>query len=211
VRRSSHLRPEWLAAGVLALTCLIPARGFAQTSSVAPTAQSTTWTKPWFAVGVLSTSSLGDCTDCESVPYRHTGSLLANAGWSLNRRTDVGAELVWVASKTTGTDRIRVTFLMSSLQFRPWTSRGFFLKAGAGMAFVHNWVLTHDGEDDAFRSKAFALHLGAGWEWRIGPHWGAQVLGAHHVGALGDLETSERTVENVMGNFWSVGAAIVIR
>ena len=210
---SRHQRPHryWIiAAGAVALTCFAPIAVSAQTSAP-PTSQNSAPTKPWFAVGVLSTSSLGDCTDCENVPYRHTGSLLANVGWSLNRRTDLGAELVWVASKTAGTDRIRVTFLMSSLQFRPWTTRGFFLKAGAGMAFVHNWVLRHGGQDDAFRSKAFALHLGAGWEWRFSRHWGAQVLGAHHVGALGDLETSQRTVENVMGNFWSVGGGIVIR
>jgi hypothetical protein len=42
-------------------------------------------------------------------------------------------------------------------------------------------------------------------------HFGAQVLGGQQVAAVGDLETSERTLENVMGNFWSVGAAIVIR
>jgi hypothetical protein len=39
-----------------------------------------------------------------------------------------------------------------------------------------------------------------------------QAFGSQHVAALGDLTTSEETtVENVVGNFWMVGAAIVIR
>lgn len=37
------------------------------------------------------------------------------------------------------------------------------------------------------------------------------VLGAQHVAALGDLDIARGTVENVLGNFWSVGAAIVVR
>ena len=37
------------------------------------------------------------------------------------------------------------------------------------------------------------------------------MLGAQHVAALGDFQTAGGTVENVVGNFWSVGAAIVIR
>jgi hypothetical protein len=41
--------------------------------------------------------------------------------------------------------------------------------------------------------------------------FGAQVFGSQHVVALGDLETNTGTAENVMGNFWSFGAAIVIR
>jgi hypothetical protein len=37
------------------------------------------------------------------------------------------------------------------------------------------------------------------------------VFATLNAAALGDLETSDRTIENVMGNFWSVGGAIVIR
>jgi hypothetical protein len=98
------------------------------------------------------------------------------------------------------------------VQFRPWQSKGFFVKAGAGMAFVNNWILTTaDGDDNGIRSKAFGLGLASGWEWRVSRHVGAQAIGAMHVAALGDLEVARGTVDNVMGNFWSVGAAIVLR
>ena len=161
--------------------------------------------------GVLATTFLGDCTDCEGAKYGHTYSVLATVGRALNPRADVSGEVMFVASKSTSSDRIRVTFALASVQFRPWSSKGFFIRAGAGMSFVHNWVLENDGTDAAFRSKAFALAYGAGWEWRLARHLGAQVIGTHHVGALGDLETSNRTVENVVGNFWNVGAMLIIR
>ena len=207
---SRSVSARWLAGLSLVLIGLAPAGAAAQTPPTSAPADSATGTL-WLRAGLLSTTFLGDCTDCEGAQYRSTGSLMAGVGWALNPRTDLGAEFLWVKSQATESDRIRVTFLLGSVQFRPWRTRGFFLKAGAGMAFVHNWILQLEGEDPSFRSKAFALDLAAGWEWRFSRHFGAQVLAGQQVAALGDLETSARTVENVMANFWSVGAGIVIR
>jgi len=168
---------------------------------------------PWFVVGGGSTSILGDCTNCEGLDYRHTGDLLINAGASLSRRTDFGAEIFWVPSHLASGEDLRVTFIMPSVQFRPWQASGFFVKAGAGFAFVRNWVVDLEGTGEAppFISTAFGLGIGAGWEWRSRSRFGAEVFGSQHVAALGDLNTGTNTVDNVMGNFWSVGAAIVIR
>lgn len=174
--------------------------------------------RPWVVVGGTFTTVLGDCPDCaEDFPesYRHTGGFLANVGVSLNRRTDVGGELFWVPSTARTGDEIRTTFVLAAVQFRPWTTSGFFLKTGAGMAFVRNWVvdLTGGNEDPTppFTSKAFALNVGAGWEWRVAPRIGVQLFGTQHVAALGDLETSVRKIENVVGNFWSLGGGITFR
>jgi hypothetical protein len=65
--------------------------------------------------------------------------------------------------------------------------------------------------DTPLRSKTFAPGIGTGWEWRTRSRVDAQVFATLNAVALGDLETSDRTIENVMGNFWSVGGAIVIR
>jgi hypothetical protein len=200
------MSPRLLAVGVATLFCvtLAPALASAQNPS----------SRPWIVAGGTSTTILASCEDCVEDPatYRHTGSVLVNAGASINPRADLGAELLLVASTTSGTDQIRVAFLMGSVQFRPWQSKGFFVKGGAGMAFVRNWILTTPGgEDSGIRSKAFGLGLSSGWEWRVSRHFGAQALGALHVAALGDLDVERGTIENVMGNFWSVGAAIVVR
>ena len=210
-RIGKPIRPV-LLCGLLLLVWLTPGRAMAQTAPAPPAPAPTDPGRPSLLVGVFSTTSLGDCTDCEGVPYRTTPSVFISPAWSLNARADLGAEIMWVASRSSDSDRVRVTFLLASLQFRPWVRHGFFLRTGAGMAFVHNWVLSQLGETDtAFRSKAFALEIASGWEWRLWRHGGVQLFGAQHVGALGDLQTSDRRLENVMSNFWSLGGAIVFR
>jgi hypothetical protein len=91
----------------------------------------------------------------------------------------------------------------------PWVSKGFFIKGGAGMAFVRNWVTTtgphpHD-------SKALSVVFGCGWDFKPKGRLGLQLFATQHVGALGDLQTVNGPISDVTGNFWSVGAAIVIR
>ena len=209
-RRSSIVhRPS--SIGPLVATVLFLATPSLAAAQAMPASAASEHFQPWFVAGAGSTTLLGDCTDCEADTYFHSASVLANAGVSISRRTDLGAEILWVP-QTLGTgDRIRVTYLMAAVQFRPWQTRGFFLKAGSGMAFLRNWLDAVDETAPPIRSKAFALGLGAGWEWRTSSRLGMQVFGSQHAAALGDLQTSVRTAENVMGNFWSVGAAVVIR
>ncbi len=167
--------------------------------------------RPWIVGGGGSTTLLGDCTDCAADTYIHSGGVLGIIGGSLTHRTDVGGELFWVPATTASGDYTRTLYIMGTFQFRPWQSSGFFMRVGSGMAFVRNWLGTVEADPHVFTSKAFAIGLGAGWEWQLAPRFGAQVFGTHHAAALGDLTGNNGKVENVMGNFWSVGAAVVIR
>jgi hypothetical protein len=165
---------------------------------------------PWIVAGGSATSVLGDCTDCAADTYLHTGGVFGIVGKSLTPRTLAGLQVFWVPATAATGDPIRSTYVMGTVQFHPWTSSGFFVRTSAGMAFVRNWVANTEA-DESFTSKAFALEIGGGWEWRVAPRLGTQFFGAQHVATLGDLTGSTGTVENVVGNFWSVGAAIVIR
>jgi len=196
----SRWRVALATAAVLCL-CAVPARA-QQTSSDS---------RLWLAAGGTWTTLLGDCTNCDIEHYLHTGGLLIDAGIAINPRTTLGGELFWVPATLTTGDHIRVSFLLAAAEFRPWRRHGFLIKTGAGMAFLTNWLDVLDDTEPPIRSKAFALALGAGWEWRLAGRFGAQVFGSQYATALGDLETSGQTIENVMGNFWSAGAAIVIR
>jgi hypothetical protein len=153
---------------------------------------------------------LGDCEDCAGDFYNHSGGASVQAGIALTPRADLGGEFSWVYATIPSGDNVRAAFLMATVQFRPWQRRGFFVKAGAGMALVRNWLNMLEDAPPT-RSKALAIEVGAGWEWRATSHFGLQVFGGHHVAALGDFETSARTLQNVVGNIWSVGAAVVIR
>ena len=77
------------------------------------------------------------------------------------------------------------------------------------MAFIRNWI-DAIGPPPIFE-KALSVVVGAGWAFRPDERVGFQVFGAQHVAALGDLLTPDHSVENVVGNYWSLGAAIVIR
>jgi hypothetical protein len=190
---------------VLALTC-----GIAQ-AQIASTTTPSDQRRPFVVVGGGSTTLLGDCTDCPADTYTHSGGIFGGAGTSLTARTAVGFEVFWMPSEAATGEQIRTTYLMGTFVFQPWRSSGFFFKASTGMALVRNWVVNVDTED-VFTSKAFALGLAAGWEWPLSRRLAAQAFGSQHVAALGDLTTSNATtVENVVGNFWAVGAAIVIR
>lgn len=167
--------------------------------------------KPWIVAGGSSTTLLGDCTGCPADTYVHDGGVLAIVGSPLTPRTDIGVEIFWVPSSSAAGDKINSTYVMGTFQFRPWSTKGFLFRASSGMAFVRNWVVTTADSSQSFTSKAFALEIGGGWEWRLSQRFGAQLFGSQHVATLGDLETATTRVENVVGNFWSLGGAIVIR
>jgi Outer membrane protein beta-barrel domain len=190
----------------LAIACLAAANA---------EAQSTESSRKWIAIGGAWTTLQGACGEgCDQEgPYRNTGSFLANAGYRVNSRMDTGAEIFWTSTDLAGGDSLRSTFVLGAAQFRPWESKGFSLKAGMGMAFVRNWVYDVSGEGGGppYTSKALGLTYGAGWTFRHTQRLSVQIFGAQHVATLGDLETSAQTYENVVGNFWSVGATLVIR
>jgi hypothetical protein len=167
----------------------------------------------WLVGGAAFATTRGDCQTCEEVefPYRHSSGILGNLGWHVNRRADLGAEVFWIPVDTPQ-GQIKVTHLDAVVQFRPWTSQGFFLKTGAGMALIRNWVDVIG--PSAENSKALSVVIGGGWEFRPTPRLGMQVLASQHVSAIGDLTTGDPTVPDVpdvVGNFWSLGVAIVIR
>jgi hypothetical protein len=77
------------------------------------------------------------------------------------------------------------------------------------MTFVRNWVHTVGPHPD--NSKALSVVIGGGWEFNPKGPFGLQLFATQHVGALGDLQTADSLIANVTANFWSLGAAIVVR
>jgi hypothetical protein len=121
---------------------------------------------------------------------------------------DVGAEIFWVPLET-ASGTLNATHFDAVAQFRPWRNSGFFMKGGAGMAFIRNWVDTLG--PSAINSKALSVVIGGGWAFRTDKRVGLQLFASQHAGALGDLQTADAEVPDVMGNYWSIGAALVFR
>lgn len=186
------------------LVCLMPARTLAQNAQ--PPASTSGL---WIVAGAASGTLRGHCQDCgQDFPFRHGGVLVGNAGYRVNARLSVGADLFWIQWRNES-GRIRGTAIDAVAQFRPWESKGFFVKGGAGMALVRNWVQTQGPNPDD--QKALAVVIGGGWEFNPKGRLGLQLFAMQHTGALGDLQTVNGPVADVTANFWSLGAAIVIR
>jgi len=192
------------AIGAVLLLVALPTVAAAQSTATASEGR-----RPWFAIGGGAATFRGACQFCEiEGDYRHTGSLLVDAGAGINKHVDVGGELLWVRDENPSGDEVRTTFVVAVAQFRPWASKGFFVKGGAGMAFVRNWVFELDSPS---LQKALSIHIGAGWEFPVSRRLGVELFAAQHAAALGDFETQHGVVQDVMGNFWSIGGALVIR
>jgi hypothetical protein len=197
--------------GLCALA-LAPALAFAQAAPQAPSSQPAPAggaSNVWFVAGGAFATLRGDCQTCEEdFPYRHSGAVLGDIGIRVTPRMDVGAEVFWMPIETSE-GNIRTTHFDAVAQFRPWTSKGFFLKGGAGMAFVRNWVDVLG--PDSFNEKGLSVIIGGGWVVRPTSRLGLQFFATQHAFALGDLQASQGLINDVIGNRWSVGAAVVIR
>ena len=111
----------WLAAtDAVAQAVTAPA---AQAPAPAASEAGSTASNLWVTIGTAFSTQRGDCQTCEEdFPYRHAAGLLANAGYRVNPRMNVGAEFFWVPSETDfGT--LNSTHVDAVAQFRPWATK----------------------------------------------------------------------------------------
>jgi len=202
---------------VMAMFLLAPAEAGAQAAQAAPPSQaaSTTQAAPpsegwgwWVGGGGGYIAGRLDCDNCqEDPPYGDNGAYLFQGGVRMSERLHIGGE-IFTFGRTIQDIHFRQSYLLGIAQFRPWASQGFFLKGGYGMAFVKEVV---PGGDDIIRTWGMGLTYGAGWIIDAGQHVSVAPYGAHYVTTVGDVPTPLGTAENVVGNGWFVGAAIMIR
>jgi hypothetical protein len=205
--------PSRIAAALVALICATPIAALAQTTTANGNAGETSRT--WIVLGGTSTTLRGDCQeDCVAHgtgDYLHSGSFIGMAGTRVNRKANAGGEVSWVPATARDGSAVRSTFLLAAGQFRPWDSHGFFVKGAMGMVFVRNFVYDGTGTLPPITSKALGLSYAAGWVFRRERRVGFEVFGAQHLAALGDFQTGGTTATDVIANYWSIGAAIVLR
>ena len=206
-RARTRLASVLLSIGLVPSVRVRAGRATAAVAAPAPAFDSSS--RLWLVAGGAFATLRGDCQECEAdYPYRHAGSLLVNVGYRVNTAWTSVSKLFWMPVDNPA-GQIRTTHIDAVAQFRPWRSKGFFLKGGAGMAFVRNWVDVVS--DKPIFSKALSVVIGTGWEFHVTRRVGFEVFAAQHAAALGDFQTPDATVQDVIGNFWSVGVALVIR
>jgi hypothetical protein len=179
---------------------------------IAPVAP--TGSRLWIAAGGGLGAARVGCEPCDGDgTYRRTRGLSVDAGIRVNPKLDAGAELAWMPISLERGEPIWTTFLLGAAQFSPWTRRGFFVKGGMGLGFVRNWSADLALQDLApqVTTNAMAMSYGAGWTFRRERRVAVQAYGMHYVAALGDLTTTQTTIQNVVSNYWTLGAGLTIR
>jgi hypothetical protein len=200
----------------LVLTLSLAGAGIAQ-AQPEPTPPSDADAGPglWIVAGGGGVLARGHCSTCsrEGVFFYSPG-LLVDAGIQINLRVDTGIEVSMVSSRIDDLEPIRTTFVLGVGQFRPWADRGLSLRAGMGIGFVGNGIynFAQRNLEPPFTTNAMAVVLGIAWEFLRRDSMTFQILGTHHVAALGELTTTTgNPIQDVVGNYWLVGGALVIR
>lgn len=199
----------WLALAV------VPASASAQQPTPAPVPASPLAPRFWLVAGGGYAAVRAGCADCslEGV-YMQSYSILVDVGVRVTPRVDAGVELYWVPIKVEGQDPIKTTFVLGVMQMRPWVNRGFFIRAAMGLGIAGNGLYNPNGPPlpPPYTTNALGLAFGIGWEHRLNTRWAVQAHALQHVAGLGELTTaSGEVIRNVVGNYWTVGGAIVIR
>jgi hypothetical protein len=169
----------------------------------------------WLVVGTGPAAARAGCADCdrEGIMTR-SYALLVDVGVRVTPRVDAGIELYWVRLRVNDGDPIQTSFVLALVQMRPWIDRGLFVRAGMGIGIAGNGLYNPAGPPLAppYTTNALAINFGMGWEQRISRRWAIQAHALQHVAALGELTTiTGERIRNVVGNYWTVGGAIVFR
>ncbi|MCX6550924.1 MAG: hypothetical protein NTY02_07950 [Acidobacteria bacterium] len=177
----------------------------------ATAASSTAARKVFLGVGGSYIASRTDCTNCdEEGVYWDGWAVHVDGGLTVNDRLDVGAEIFSTHTTTAGVG-MRSNYALAVAQYRPWASRGFFLKGGIGMVFFRGdtYVEGHGTAD--VKTRGMGVHYGVGWLIRRERRVAFAPFAGHYVATLGDVQGSDWLAENVVSNNWVAGLTVIIR
>jgi hypothetical protein len=169
----------------------------------------------WIVGGAGYAVARAGCDTCDLAGVYHDSvSVTVTGGVHATPRVDAGIEAHWVALKVTGGDAMRTTFILATAQVRPWVERGLFFRTGMGIGIVGRGLWSPIGPALAppYTTNALALVYGTGWTFKVKNRWAVQAHATHYVASLGELtRTDGTTMTNVVGNYWTIGMAIVVR
>lgn len=151
-----------LAACVLAATVCLPA---------AASAQSAPREGFWFGIGGGAGRAEVTCDACDDEGGETGGSGYVKAGWTLSPRLLVGGELnVWTRREALGDSDAWLTMYNASatVTFYPSAAAGFFVKGGAGVAYLDTDVERRGSTVTIDLGSGPGVLVGAGYDIRLG-------------------------------------------
>jgi hypothetical protein len=149
----------------------------------------------WFGFGAGVGSA--DVT-CDGDSDRETGGAgYLKAGWTLNPRVLLGLEASgW--TKKEDEDGVDITLSMynvsGTLTFYPSETTGFFVKGGAGLAFVNSKFEEGNTTIDSDMGNGLGLLAGIGYDFRLGNRVRLTPALDAYYGNIGDLTFADEEI-----------------
>jgi|688.fasta_scaffold246381_2 hypothetical protein len=153
----------------------------------------------WFGFGLGVGSAHASCDDCgDDDDDRETGGAGSlRAGWTLNSRVLLGIEgSAW--TKTEDEDGTDITFNMynvsGTVTLYPSETAGFFVKGGAGLAFVNSQYKDGNTTIDSDMGNGLGLLAGVGYDFRLGRRVRLTPALDAYYGNIGDVKFGDDTL-----------------
>lgn len=150
----------------------------------------------WFGVAAGIGSADVTCDDCEGDRETSAAGAL-RLGWTLNPRVLLGLETsAW--TKTEDDDGADVSINMynvsGTVTLYPSETTGFFLKGGAGLAFVNSEYKDGSTTIDSDMGNGLGLLAGIGYDFRLGRRVRLTPALDAYYGNIGDVKFSGETL-----------------
>ena len=165
------------------------------------------------ALGVGYAAAKADCSNCSPEGEYGSGAVYSDVAaiavapvWRVNSKVVAGAELQIETSRNDA----RAVYLMGIVRFHPWAGKGFFIRGGYGLLQVKAPLDLPDGTVNTAKYRGMALNYGAGWMFHQNRRFSWGPYGAHYVGTLGSAVIGSFQAQNIIGNTWLAGFAVVI-
>jgi hypothetical protein len=152
----------------------------------------------WFGFGLGAGSADVTCDDCDGDSDRETGGAgYLKAGWTLSPRVLLGIESsAW--TKTKDEDGVDITLNMynvsGTLTLYPSETAGFFVKGGAGLAFVNSKFKQGNTTIDSDMGNGLGLLAGIGYDFRLGRRVRLTPALDAYYGNIGDLKFADEAL-----------------
>jgi hypothetical protein len=196
------MNARWWAGPVAALLLAAAAR--------APLAQVPYRGGLWGDLGIGPGRLRLSCTTCAAMAIANGVAITASVGGAPSRNVLLGVQAQsWIG--TTGSRTQELRSLLAIVQWYPWETAGFFVRAGTGVVQGPVTPEQTGAQSATVQNTGIGLEMGAGWDFPVSRHLGLTVQGAWHIAALGDLVVNGLTANDVIANVYRFGAAVVLR
>lgn len=153
----------------------------------------------WFGVGAGIGSADVTCDDCDDDENdrERGGAGYLKAGWTLSPRVLLGIEgSAWTKKEEdAGTDiTINMYNVSGTLTLYPSDTSGFFVKGGAGLAFVNSKYEEGNTTVDSDMGNGLGLLAGIGYDFRLGRRVRLTPALDAYYGNIGDVKIGGETL-----------------